>query len=121
MDTIRLCADDDGLFGFVVRIKKSSDAHCSFEVFEVVGDSTIDNPTFDAKDAKHSPTAVLDEAKSYLICSIKFDGCSDFLFADGGYLHMCGVRDYKKHIRLIEELHKLAGTFLNGPMFEEWD
>lgn len=52
------------------------------------------------------------EFEPYLTCTIKWDSCSHIYF-DGdpeepGYFHMCGVRDFKQHIQLMEFLYATA-------------
>ncbi len=56
------------------------------------------------------------EYEPYLTCTIKWDGCSHFRFGkpwrdgDGrdGYLHFCGVDDFKNHALLLEALYRIA-------------
>jgi hypothetical protein len=55
------------------------------------------------------------EFEPYLSCVIKWDSCSHFHFgglADhgqrDGYLHLCGVQDFRKHVTLLRELYALA-------------
>lgn len=62
------------------------------------------------------------EHEPYLHCMIKWDSCSHFHFGepkpptgkpgeDGyrdGYLHFCGVDDFKNHALLLEALYRIA-------------
>ena len=60
--------------------------------------------------------------RTYLTFTIKYDGCSDINFGeslDGGYLHFCGVDEWKKHIELMAILYKRASLLINDMDNEE--
>lgn len=53
----------------------------------------------------------------YLSCMIKWDSCSHFHFGEprtdpregrDGYLHLCGVDDFKNHAIILEALYRMA-------------
>lgn len=47
---------------------------------------------------------------------IKWDSCSHFNFGtENGYLHLCGVKDFKKHVMLMEWLYKAAFEVMGTP------
>lgn len=91
---------EDTGFGFQVEVKEQSKFHINFNVYEITG-----------RDLKGEAV----DLELYLTCSIKWDGCCHFWFGeredDGqqdGYLHMCGVRSFKNHFRLMKELYQRA-------------
>lgn len=49
-----------------------------------------------------------DELQPYLTAVIKWDSCSHLTIAQNGYLHLCGVADFKKHIALLRWLYQRA-------------
>jgi len=56
------------------------------------------------------------EHEPYLECMIKWDSCSHIHFGEpegnpggrNGYLHFCGVDDFKNHALLLEALYRMA-------------
>ena len=108
--------DDDvlkdvcGEFGFVVKVTDKSVSQVEFEVEEIIGRTNEDNE--------------IRETQPYLKCYIRWDSCSHFWFGDGGgYLHLCGVEYYKKHVELIRWLYDKAFELMGEKprSGEEWD
>ncbi len=94
------------------------DAH-GRKVFLVAVEGPVDSGEFwfeadvevvTAWDADGDPA----EHEAYLHCVIKWDSCAHIRFGepDGngrdGYLHLCGVEDFKRHALLMEALYRLA-------------
>lgn len=86
-----------GDFGFHIFLERNyENIWIDFIVEEIV-----------ARGGKDCTEPEYDE-KPYLKCTVKWDSCSHFWFGDEGYLHLCGVHNYKKHQQLMEEIYKTA-------------
>jgi len=86
--------DHDG-FGFFIEVKEGL-AHLDFIVREVVS-------------VMETGESIPDKER-YIEGSIKWDGCANLLFAEGNYLHLCGIFSAKSHSGLIDRLFEIAST-----------
>jgi hypothetical protein len=101
-------------FGFVINFTNIEEHYVSFEVEEVVAYELGDKQNY--------------ESQLYLTGTIKWDSCSHFWFGErengeqDGYLHICGVKSFEKHIKLLEFLYKKAFELMNRQpeKGEEW-
>ena len=93
--------------GFIVNVEEKSDTSVKFIVEEITSRGA-DN--YDVADTE-----------PYLECYIKWDGCSHFWFGDeDGYIHICGVDSYVKHIELIRTLYSLAFVLMEKCELEKY-
>lgn len=93
-ETITWVKDSDGRDQFRVAYT-GCESFVRFQVDEVSG---WDGDTWEPADFER-----------YLSGSVKWDSCSHFNFGDtDGYLHLCGVRDFRNHVALMEFLYRLA-------------
>jgi hypothetical protein len=91
-------------------------ADTSFEAVVDIVTSWEDNEHY------KPPTHSAAEFEPYLRCTIKWDSCSHFWFGQtekdaphkrDGYLHLCGVLDFQRHVLLMKELYDLAFKRMN--------
>lgn len=115
--TETLCADRDGLFGFVV-VWQIHPAAVQLKAYRVVENDP--RPLFiciggGSTDVTPDP----DEAEVELEGFIKWDGCSEFTM---GPVHWCEPYYYKQHFRLLEALYRRAQELIvEGGNYEPWD
>ncbi len=110
-DRVEYVNDIHGQPGFRVTIKDPG------EYRDVVFTATIDVVT---AWTGASPGALdVAEHEPYLTCTIKWDSCAHLNFGSSGdspaagrdgYLHFCGVEDFKNHALLLEALYRMAFT-----------
>lgn len=85
-----------------------SDSAIDFLVIEVV--AWNDNKPGAAEPITYDP---------YFTIMIKWDGCSHLNVADRGYLHLCGVNEFKDHIKVVEAVYRKAEELLGSNMSED--
>jgi hypothetical protein len=95
-------------FGFYVEVPEYTECHADFTVYEIMGYE--DDNNF--------------EKELYLKAYIKWDSCSHFWFGDNdkdnpGYIHICGVNSYVKHISLMRWLYKKAFELMDRDPYGE--
>lgn len=56
------------------------------------------------------------KAEIYLSGRIKWDGCSNLEFGDGGAIHLCGKYWFEKHKRVMDAIWNLCSKKIIG-----WD
>lgn len=60
--------------------------------------------------------------EQYMTGMIKFDGCSHLTMGDAGYMHLCGVRSWKRHCIIMEMVYKyLTERFPNFMDNQFWE
>lgn len=82
-----------------VRVKKLSPAAVAYEVRDVhVDEGVLD---FEHKDNACGSTSEVENAAILMSGTIKFDGCSDNRFGNGGYIHGC----FREHLTRLGPLY----------------
>ena len=105
----------DGYVNFIIQVTELTDHYLDADVYEVTSWNAEDNTPCD-KD-------------KYCKAYMKWDGCCHVWFGEedetgksDGYMHLCGVDSWKKHILLMEELYKCAEENINSfDDSERWD
>ena len=83
-----------------VRARKMNEAYVEYEVRDVFVDDG--HLSFKHKDNTHpGDTSEVEEAEILVSGTIKFDGCSDTRFGDGGYYHGC----FREHMTRLGPLY----------------
>ena len=85
-----------------VRARKMNSAYVEYEVRDVEMDPEDGTLSFEHKDNTHpGDTSEVEDARIFLRGTIKFDGCSDTRFGDGGYYHGC----FREHLTRLGPLY----------------
>jgi len=96
--------DVGGDFGF--RCQWIYDGHRAEVVaYQIMGRDHIDQPLFGHECADAEPT---EGTPKYLDGFVKWDGCSQFIFEQGEYQHLCGADSYHQHIQLLRYIWRRA-------------
>lgn len=96
---------------FHVRARPINEACIGFEVFNLTVHDDGNGPPLKFEKSKGrgiEPTPNIDEAIVLLKGSIKFDGCSDINFDNGGYLHSCSRQELTRFGPLFNKLFDIA-------------
>lgn len=113
-----------GGLGFCLRWTLRGDTWADVEAFEIVGRYTDSGATiYNRKGYTFSPDPVdtIDEAATYLTGFVKWDGCSEFAFADENHnTHLCGARDYARLCALLRHIWTRAFELMQREQPDEW-
>lgn len=86
--------------GFYIEVPKYENHYVNFIVYEITGFQDKNNFS----------------KELYCEITVKWDGCSHFYFGEkdeDGYLHICGVHAYIKHISLMRWIYDKALELMN--------
>ena len=95
---------------FLLKVIEKADSYIKFNVYKISAWERHQETT------EHVEYSVPIEVKLYLSASIKWDGCSHFLFGEkengqySGYLYLCGKYYFDLHTQLMQELFEFAST-----------
>ena len=93
--------------GFTIILAEAKEHFANFIVYDIYGyDGKTNNCLYQTEDDDTTEDLFL--AKPYLEFTIKWDSCSHLYYCNDGYLHFCGVRDYKRNIKLLKMLYELG-------------
>jgi len=89
---------------FYAKVADISEHSISMDVFEITA--------WCEDNEKWEPC----EEELYLSARIKWDGCCHITFGNidpdtnkqDGYIHMCGIETWKRHVKLMKKIHKFA-------------
>lgn len=107
-----------GDFGFRV-VWEVLDHWADVTAYEITGrDGNTERPRF-------GDNGDLDEddylkACKYLEGYVKWDGCSQFIFEEGNYQHLCGGEGYDNHIQLLTYIWRRAFELMGRDPWKEW-
>lgn len=88
---------EEGRANYQLTVTSAEDHVFEFELLEISGWEM---------DEAHTP--VINEGSEPTSGFIKWDGCSNILFEQGGYTHFCGVDDVRRFYAALTETYALA-------------